>query len=74
MKVGTWVIGLGALGGIFDKYSRSKRLAKPAVRLECKVYEEKGRPNKKYFNKSECVFGNYGVSKFPTVTAKLKVG
>lgn len=42
MKVGTWVIGLGALGGIYDKYSRSKKLAEPAVRLECKVYEEKG--------------------------------
>lgn len=27
--------GLGALGGIYDKYSISKRLAKPAVRLEC---------------------------------------
>lgn len=38
MKVAT----LGALGGIYDKYSRSKMLAKPAVRLECKVYEEKG--------------------------------
>lgn len=43
MRKGTRVIGLGALGGIYYKYSISKRLAKPAVRLECKVYyEEKG--------------------------------